>query len=90
MLGEFRGDASSGDRSRLLGGRDVRAGARSTRRIWVGRDGREEDFTGRVIINKDPGERRHEDSRAREVLWLKRKGTFWEMRLQRYPWSQAI
>ena len=56
MLGECRRDeiASSWDWSRLLGGSDV--WARSRKRMWVGRDGRE-DFTERIIVNKQRGER---------------------------------
>lgn len=44
--------ASSWDQRRLLGGSDVWAGAGRTRRIWVGRDGREEDFMGKVSREK--------------------------------------
>ena len=47
--------ASSWDWSRLLGGSDV--WARSSRRMWVGRDSREEDFTERITMNKQRGEK---------------------------------
>ena len=73
--------ASSWDPSRLPGGSDVWAGAGSTRRIWVGRDGREEGFAGRAIMNKELGETTQEDSGQGKY-----EGTSWEMR----PWCQAI
>lgn len=51
------------------------------RRIWVGRDGREE-MGGKGIKNKNPEARGHEESRARQGLWVEYEGISWETRLQ--------
>lgn len=71
--------ASSWDQRRLLGGSDVWAGAGRTRRIWVGRDGREEDFMGKASREK----------MMRQGLRVEYEGTSQAVRLQSYPWSQA-
>ena len=77
--------ASSWDWSRLLGGSDV--WARSSRRMWVGRDSREEDFTERITMNKQRGEKAWDSGQDKPFGWSV-KG--WERGLQRDPWSLAI